>query len=70
MSCIIAAALALIDIPDIDAELVVRKSMKIAGDMCIYTNNNLTLLKIDAAPEGETPPDLKTLEGSLGLTQT
>lgn len=43
-----AAALALIDRPDLDAEEIVRKSMKIAGDICVYTNHNLTLEKVEA----------------------
>lgn len=39
----LSAAKALVDIDDIDAEEVVRRSMKIAGDLCVYTNNNLIL---------------------------
>lgn len=42
-----AAALALIDIPDIDAEQIVRKAMKIAGDICVYTNYNIIVEKIE-----------------------
>jgi ATP-dependent HslUV protease subunit HslV len=38
-----SAALALFENTDFDAEQIVRKSMKIAGDLCIYTNNNLTV---------------------------
>lgn len=41
------SALALIDLPNIDAETIVRKSMKIAGDMCVYTNHTLILERID-----------------------
>eukprot|EP01006_Ploeotia_vitrea_P067793 TRINITY_DN98488_c0_g1_i1.p1 TRINITY_DN98488_c0_g1~~TRINITY_DN98488_c0_g1_i1.p1 ORF type:complete len:230 (+),score=1.36 TRINITY_DN98488_c0_g1_i1:1-690(+) len=37
-----AAALALIDQPDLSAEDIVRKAMKIAGDICVYTNHNIT----------------------------
>jgi ATP-dependent HslUV protease, peptidase subunit HslV len=37
-----SSARALMD-SDLDAEEVVRKSMKIAADICIYTNNNITL---------------------------
>jgi ATP-dependent HslUV protease subunit HslV len=36
----LAAARALVD-TDLDAEAVVRKSMKIAADICVYTNTNL-----------------------------
>ena len=38
----VAAALALIDQPNLSAEEVVRKAMKIAGDICVYTNHNIT----------------------------
>jgi ATP-dependent HslUV protease subunit HslV len=36
----LSAARALID-TELDAEAVVRKSMKIAADICVYTNSNL-----------------------------
>jgi ATP-dependent HslUV protease, peptidase subunit HslV len=42
----LAAARALID-TDMDADAIVRKAMKIAGDICVYTNNNLTIETID-----------------------
>ncbi|HKO86911.1 MAG TPA: ATP-dependent protease subunit HslV [Burkholderiales bacterium] len=35
-----AAARALLDHTNLDAESVVRKSLAIAGDLCIYTNQN------------------------------
>ena len=38
----LSAARALID-TDADAETIVRKAMKIAADICVYTNNNLTV---------------------------
>lgn len=44
----LAAALALVDQPGVDAETVVRKAMKIAGDICVYTNHNLLLEKLQA----------------------
>lgn len=34
----IAAARALIDVDDMDAEMIAKKSMEIASDMCVYTN--------------------------------
>jgi len=43
----LSAALALIDQPNVDAETIVRKAMKIAGDICVYTNHNLTVESID-----------------------
>lgn len=39
----LSAARALIDIDSLDAEAVARRAMKIAGDLCIYTNHSLTL---------------------------
>lgn len=42
----LAAARALIDIENLSAEDVAKKAMKIAGEICIYTNNNLTVEKI------------------------
>ncbi|PIR37747.1 MAG: HslU--HslV peptidase proteolytic subunit [Alphaproteobacteria bacterium CG11_big_fil_rev_8_21_14_0_20_39_49] len=38
-----AAARALVDIKDMDAEKIAKKAMKIAGDICIYTNHNVTI---------------------------
>jgi len=38
----LAAARALID-GDLDAEAIVRKSMEIAADICVFTNHNLTI---------------------------
>jgi ATP-dependent HslUV protease, peptidase subunit HslV len=39
----LAAARALKDQDGMDAEAIVRKSMKVAADICIYTNENITL---------------------------
>ncbi len=39
----LAAARALIDQPDLDADAIVRRSMAIAADICIYTNRNITI---------------------------
>jgi ATP-dependent HslUV protease, peptidase subunit HslV len=44
----LAAARALID-TDMDAEAIARKSMKIAAEICVYTNGNLTIESLDAA---------------------
>lgn len=38
----LSAARALIDL-DMDAETIARKALKIAGDICIYTNHHITL---------------------------
>lgn len=39
----LAAARALKDVEGLDAEEIVRRAMKIASDICVYTNNNLTV---------------------------
>ena len=39
----LSAARALKDIPGLSAEDIVRRSMQIAGDICIYTNHNLVV---------------------------
>ena len=39
----LSAARALIDIPNLSALEIIKKSMKIAGDLCVYTNHNLTI---------------------------
>ncbi|MDO5295623.1 MAG: ATP-dependent protease subunit HslV [bacterium] len=41
-----AAARALLDNTDLDAETVARKAIEIAAEICIYTNNNITVLTI------------------------
>jgi ATP-dependent HslUV protease subunit HslV len=42
-----SAALALAENTELDAEDVARKAMKIAAEICIYTNENVTLEKIE-----------------------
>ena len=44
----LAAARALADM-DLDAEAIGRKAMGIAADICVYTNNKLTVETLDAA---------------------
>ena len=39
----LSAARALEDISSMNAEKIAKKAMKIAGDICIYTNHNLTI---------------------------
>ena len=41
-----AAARALIQHTDQNPEQVVRAAMQIAGDLCIYTNTNITVLTL------------------------
>jgi len=42
----LAAARALADIEGLDAEAIARKAMKIAADICVYTNHNVTVEKM------------------------
>ena len=42
-----SAALALAENTDLDAETIARKAMKIAAEICIYTNENVTLESIE-----------------------
>jgi len=39
--------LALIDVPDLGAEEVARRAMKIASDTCIYTNHNYVCMTLN-----------------------
>ncbi|MBQ1476378.1 MAG: HslU--HslV peptidase proteolytic subunit [Firmicutes bacterium] len=41
-----AAAHALYDHTDMDAESIVRESLKIASDICVYTNNHISVEKL------------------------
>lgn len=45
-----AAARALLDVDGMDAPTIGRKAMKIAGDMCVYTNHNFIEMEIDTTP--------------------
>ena len=42
----LSAARALVDIEGLDAEAIARKSMKIAADICIYTNESVVVEKL------------------------
>jgi ATP-dependent HslUV protease, peptidase subunit HslV len=39
----LAAARALITVPDLAAEEIARRAMRIAADICVYTNNNVII---------------------------
>jgi ATP-dependent HslUV protease subunit HslV len=43
----LAAARALKEHSDLDAPEIVRKALEIAGEICIYTNRNITVLELD-----------------------
>ena len=42
-----AAAIALMDNTKLSARDIVERSMKIAGDICIYTNNSVTYEELE-----------------------
>ncbi len=44
----LAAARALIDRDDMDAEAIARRALKIAAQSCVYTNENLTVEAMEA----------------------
>ncbi len=43
----LSAARALSDIESLSAEDIARRSMKIAGDICVYTNHNIIVEKLE-----------------------
>ncbi len=45
-----AAAIALMENTDLNAREIAEKAMKIAGDICIYTNNQVTVEELLAEP--------------------
>lgn len=49
----LSAALALVDNTDLDAETIVRQSLKIASDICVYTNDNLLIETLPTAQKEE-----------------
>jgi ATP-dependent HslUV protease subunit HslV len=42
----LSAARALIEVDGLDAETIARKAMKIAADICVYTNHNVVIEKL------------------------
>ncbi len=42
-----AAAMALLEDTELDAEAIVRRSLGIAADICIYTNSNIVIETLD-----------------------
>ncbi len=50
----LAAARALLDLDGLDAEAIARKAMAIAAEICIYTNTEVTLEKLDFDAQGSS----------------
>ncbi len=48
-----SAALALMQNTDMDARSIVEKALQIAGDICIYTNHNVSIEELDAAASAD-----------------
>ncbi len=63
----LAAARALLEAQtNMSAEEVARLSMKVAADLCIYTNHNFTMEKLVKAPQQlDSKPADPTKEGNL-----
>lgn len=49
----LAAARALKEHSTLDAQTIVRRSLEIAGDICIYSNQDIVVLELGAENEGE-----------------
>jgi ATP-dependent HslUV protease subunit HslV len=47
-----AAAKALLENTDMDARSIVERALKIAGDICIYTNHSIAIEELDGAGGG------------------
>ncbi|KAG7401023.1 hypothetical protein PHYBOEH_003218 [Phytophthora boehmeriae] len=55
----LAAARALIDQPNLDAEAIARKSMQIAADICVYTNGNVVVEMLEEEKKSEADSEQK-----------
>ncbi|KAM9991178.1 hypothetical protein ACTFIZ_004577 [Dictyostelium cf. discoideum] len=67
----LSAARALLTVPDLDPEEIARRSMKIAADICIYTNHNFILEVIDNNNNNENKDNLNPIiDGSSETTTT
>ena len=45
----LSAARALLTVEGLDAEEIVRRSMKIAGDICVYTNHSVRVETLETS---------------------
>ena len=51
----LAAARALMTVPGLDAEEIARRAMRIAAEICVYTNHSVIVETLGAASGDETP---------------
>jgi ATP-dependent HslUV protease subunit HslV len=58
----LAAARALIENTNMSAREITERAMKIAGEICIYTNDQVTFEELTATPESTRAPALQTLD--------
>lgn len=67
----LAAARALLDSPGLSAREICEKSMRIAADACIYTNDNFTIeeIKIEVEGEKEEKKEAGGVEGEAAASQ-
>src|SRR5512137_3211624 len=54
-----AAARALVKHSDLDAAEIARESMRIASELCVYTNDRITIEEIDLTEEEPAEPEKK-----------
>ena len=52
----LAAARALVENTDLPARKIAEEAMKIAGKICIYTNENFTVEELSSAQEKQAAP--------------
>ena len=53
------AAIALIEIPDLDARTIAEKALNIAGDICVFTNHHHTIEELEIPQELIANPSIK-----------
>jgi ATP-dependent HslUV protease, peptidase subunit HslV len=58
----LAAARALLNHTDLPAEEVARSALEIAADLCIYTNDNITIYSISAGDAGKNGQEVEISE--------
>jgi ATP-dependent HslUV protease subunit HslV len=63
-----AAAKALVAFTDMDARNVVEAAMRIAANLCIFTNDHFTIESVTQAPDGTLSGQAETIEGTQLLS--
>jgi ATP-dependent HslUV protease subunit HslV len=63
-----AAAKALLTYSQMDAREIVEAAMRIAANLCIYTNDHVTIESFRREPDGEVVGHAETIEGTQLLT--